>query len=285
MYLDYYNIAENPFEMDKGKTSLWLGGSLPKVASTVREAIMARKGIVVLTGDAGTGKSTAIRMITDILQNQFIIATLSNPKLTGLDFFNFLSVHFKFNNNFKSKSAFLVHLRNFLRNSHSNNKHILLIIEDADRMEIEFFGALELLSNIELNDRKMISILLVGQNGWIEESMQKNIRRVSDKIAVVCNLDPLHEKDAAQYIKYGLSNAGTKRNIFSDKAIHEIFSFSGGNLNLVNSICDLALKKGYLYRKKAINTAIIKECGKELKNLNTVDLDVKAPPKFVFKKD
>ena len=78
--------------MDKGKTSLWLGGNLPKVASTLKEAVMERKGIVFLTGDTGTGKSTIIKMITDILQDQFIIATLSNPELTGLDYFNVLSV-------------------------------------------------------------------------------------------------------------------------------------------------------------------------------------------------
>ncbi len=284
MYLDYYNIAENPFDTDQGKTSLWLGGNLPKVASTLKEAIMERKGIVFLTGDTGTGKSTIIKMITDILQDQFIIATLSNPGLTSLDFFNVLSVRFKFNKNFKSKSAFLVHLRNFLRNSHAINKNILLIINDADRLKIELFEELALLSDIELDDRKMISILLVGRKGWIEESMQKNIKRISDKIALVCNLDPLNEAETAKYIQYCLGTAGTKKNIFSNKAIHEIFSFSRGNLNLINSICDLALRKGYSYKKKTINTAIVKECGNELQEKGTVDSDVNSPLKFFVKK-
>ena len=115
MYLDYYHIIDNPFHMDRGKTSIWLGGNLPKVAATLKEAIEERKGIVFLTGDTGTGKSTIIKMITDILQDQFIIATLSNPEVAGLDFFNLLSDRFKFNKRFNSKSAFLIHLRNFLR--------------------------------------------------------------------------------------------------------------------------------------------------------------------------
>jgi outer membrane protein OmpA-like peptidoglycan-associated protein/type II secretory pathway predicted ATPase ExeA len=285
MYLDYYNIAENPFDTDKGKTSLWLGGNLSKVASNLKEAIMERKGIVFLTGDSGTGKSTLIKMITDILQEQFVIATLSNPELSGLDFFNVLSVRFKFNKNFNSKSAFLVHLRNYLRNSQPIDKNILLIINDADRLTVELFEELALMSEIELNDRKMISILLAGRKGWVDESMQKNIKRVSDKIAVVCNLDPLNEADTAQYIKYCLSTAGTKKNIFSTKAIHEIFSFSRGNLSLINSICDLALIKGYSSRKKTINTAIIKECGSELQEKGIIDWNVKLPPKFVVKKE
>jgi general secretion pathway protein A len=86
MYLDYYNITGNPFDTDKGKTSLWLGGNLPKVAATLKKAIMERKGIVFLTGDTGTGKSTLFKMITDILQDQFIIATLPNPNSPVLIF-------------------------------------------------------------------------------------------------------------------------------------------------------------------------------------------------------
>ena len=250
MYLDYYNIAENPFDADNGKTSLWLGGSLPMVAAALKEAIVERKGIVILTGDSGTGKSTLLNMITDILQDQFIIATHSNPELTGLDFFNVLSVRFQFNKSFNSKSAFLVQLRNFLRNSYAINKNILLIIYDADKLKIELFEELALLSDIELDGRKMISILLVGRKGWIDASIRKNIKRISDKIAWVCNLDPLNEAQTAQYIQYCLVSAGTKRKIFNDTAVHEVFSFSGGNLNLINSICDLALRKGYSYKKE-----------------------------------
>jgi len=190
MYLDYYNFAENPFDADNGKTFLWLGGSLTRVAATLQEAIVERKGIVILTGNIGTGKSTIIKMITDILQDQFIIATISNPELAGLDFFNLLSVLFKFNKSFNSKSAFLVHLRNFLRNAYAINKNILLIIHDADKLKVELFEELALMSDIELDDRKMISILLVGRKGWINASIQKNIKRISDKITWVGNLDP-----------------------------------------------------------------------------------------------
>lgn len=285
MYLDYYNITENPFQIDKVKTSLWLGGSLPEVASTLKEAIMERKGIVALFGDTGTGKSTTIKMITDIIQDQFIIATHSNPELSGLDFFNVLSARFKFNRNFKSKSAFLVHLRNFLRNSHSINKNILLIIYGADRLKIELFEELALLSEIELNNRRMISILLVVRKGWIEASMQRNTKRISDKIALVCNLDPLNEAETAKYIQHCLDTAGTMRKIFSDKSIHEIFSFSRGNLKLINSICDLALRKGYSYKKKTINTAIVNECGDKLKGKGTFDSKVRPRQKFVIKKE
>ena len=275
MYLDYYKISENPFfRNSRDKTSLWLGGNLPQIFSIIEQAIVEKTGVVFLAGDAGTGKSTVIKMITDVLENRFIIATLSNPDLTGLDFFNVLSIKLGFDKEFKSKSAFLVHLRNFLRNSHSINKNILLIISQAERLKLELFEELALLADIELNDKKMISILLVGVKGWMEEPTQKNAIKISNKTSVKCNLDPLNQADTASYIAYCLSSVGTQKKVFNEEAIQQIFSFSKGNLNLINTICDRALRKGYSYRKKKINPAIIKECKKEIQQKIQIDEDV-----------
>ena len=282
MYLDYYNIAENPFTMGREKTSLWLGGSLPDVSLALKEAIIEKEGIAVLTGESGSGKSTIVKMITDILQDQCIIATLSNPELTSLEFFNVLSIHLKFNKNFNSKSAFLVHLRNFMRSSHSRNKNILLIINDADRLKIELFEELALLSEIELDNTKLISILLVGRKGWIEASAQKTLEKISEHIALTCNLYPLNEVETGEYVRYCLSTVGSKKKIFSDKAIHEIFSFSRGNFNLINSICDLSLGKGFSKKKKRINSTIVLECGIEINEKGTNGVDINSHQSFVL---
>jgi general secretion pathway protein A len=285
MYLDYYNISENPFDMGRDKTSLWLGGSLPKVSLALKEAIIERKGIVVLTGDAGSGKRTAINMITDILQDQFNITTLSNPEISSLDFFNFLSVLLKFNKSFNSKSAFLVHLRKFLLSSASNKKKLLLIINNADRLKNELFDELALLSEIGLSHKKRISILLVGQKEGIEASAHKKIEKISNHITLKYNLAPLNKAETAEYIRHRLGTVGTNDKIFSDKAIHEIFSFSKGNFNLINSICDLSLRKGFSSKKKRINAAIVIECRIELEKKGVVDSEIKYYPKFVVGKE
>ena len=283
MYLEHYNITGNPFDTDKDKTSLWLGGNLPNIATALKEAIMENKGIVALTGDAGTGKRTAIKMITDILQDQFIIATFFNPELTGLDFYNVLSTRFNFTKRFNSKSAFLVHLRNFLRHARSINKKILLIISDADKLKIKLFEDLTLLSEIELNDRKMISILLVGRKRWVEASVQKNMKRISSQIALICSLDPLNEAETAEYVQFCLDSVGANKKLFSDESLREVFSFSQGNLNLVNTICDLALRRGFLDKKKRIGAGMVNECKNELKEQGIVGPDVTPFQKFVIK--
>ena len=101
MHLDYYKIAEDPFDIDKVKTPLWLGGNQSKVASILKQAILDREGIISLAGHAGTGKNIIIKVIKDFFQDQFMIVTISNPGLSGLDIFNFLSVQFGFDKEFK----------------------------------------------------------------------------------------------------------------------------------------------------------------------------------------
>ena len=117
MYLDYYSLSEDPFQAHEEKTSLWLGGNLPGVFSSLEQAITKGKGMIMLSGGGGTGKSTLVKMISDILRDRFIIVTLLNSELNVLDFYNFLSVKLGLNQEFKSKSAFLVHLRNAFRSS------------------------------------------------------------------------------------------------------------------------------------------------------------------------
>ena len=264
MCLEYYHISENPFEPERGNTYLWLGGSFSKNFSSLEKAITERKGIILLTGDAGTGKRTLIKMVTEILTNQVNIATISNPDLSGLDFFNVLALKLGFDKEFKSKSAFLVHLRNVLRTSLPTGKNILLIIFEGERSKSELFEELALLSDLELNGRKMISILVVGRKGWTEEPNQKVEPGFLEKITALCNQDPLNAEETIEFIEYCLSTVGARANIFSKKALQKIFLVSGGNLSLINLLCGCALKKGYLYRRKKINAQIIKECEKQI---------------------
>ena len=147
----------------------------------------------------------------------------------------------------------------------------MLIISRAERLKMEFFEELALLADMELDGRKLISILLVGEREWTESSMQQNADKISNTIKLVCTLDPLNREETGAYIEYCLASCGTAKPIFNEKAVHEIFLLSRGNFRLINSICDCALRKGYSYGKKSIAASIIKECGKELRQATLIE--------------
>ena len=264
MYLAHYNLKGKPFQINTKKRSLWLRDSLKKVALNLKKAILVDKGIIVLYGDRGTGKSSLICWVEQNLARHYKIAKFSNPDIDYLDFFKLLAEHFKINKKFETKSAFLVNFRNFLRKTSTTQKHILLVFDEAHRLKTDILKELAFFADLEMNNEKIITILLVGDNVMLELLDDEDLKEASDKITVKCNVPQLVESETDNFISYSLKIAGAERKIFEKEAIREIHSYSQGNLLLINTICDHALRVGYANGLTMVTAEVIKKCRKEL---------------------
>ncbi len=239
---------------------------------TLKKAILKDNGFFILTGDAGTGKTVLINYIENILEDKTIIASIPDPDFEPHDFPNLLANRFKMNKKFESKGAFLIYLRNFLQKAYTIDKKILLIIDEAHRLKREILKELDLLSNIKIDNKSMIKILLVGQNGLDKSLKESYSKAIKQNIKVKCNLGSLTKNETGEFIRYRLKIAGTEKKIFNSKAVREVFSFSKGNPRLINNVCDFAMVTGYSNDIKIIDAAVIKKCANELilqnKNIN-----------------
>ena len=253
-----------PFQITTDPRFLWLGEKHSEALATLKYGILENKGFLLLTGDVGTGKTALINRLVKMIDVAAIVAKVPDPGLSSIDFFNFLAVEFKMNKKFDSKGAFLIHLKNFLHKAYANHKKVLLIIDEAQRLNHELLEQIRLLSNIELQNRKLINIFFVGQTEFGEMLMEDRNRAVRQRISVSYHIEPLTEAEAGEYIKHRLKVAGSAREIFSKDAIREIFSFANGYPRLINIICDHALLTGYASGLKSIDKKVIQECEREL---------------------
>jgi len=264
MYEAYYNLKAMPFQITTDPRFLWLGEKHSEALATLKYGILENKGFLLLTGDVGTGKTALINRLVKMIDVAAIVAKVPDPGLSSIDFFNFLAVEFEMNKKFDSKGAFLIDLKNFLHNAYEKHKKVLLIIDEAQRLNHELLEQIRLLSNIELQNRKLINIFFVGQTEFGEMLMDERNRAVRQRITVSYHIEPLTEVEAREYIKHRLKIAGSTREIFTKDAIREIFSFSGGYPRLINIICDHALLTGYASGLKSIDKKVIQECEREL---------------------
>jgi general secretion pathway protein A len=264
MYETYYNLNSKPFQITTDPKFLWLGEKHTEALATLKYGIMENKGFLLLTGDVGTGKTALINRLVQMIDVAAIVAKIPDPGLSSLDFFNVLAVEFGMGKEFDSKGAFLIHLKHFLHKANAVQKKVLLIIDEAQRLNHDLLEQIRLLSNIELQNRKLINIFFVGQTEFKEMLMENKNRAVRQRIAVSYHIDPLSEAEASLYIKHRLKIAGATRDIFGQDAIQEISSFSDGYPRLINIICDHALLTGYAANLKLIDKKVIKECEKEL---------------------
>ena len=281
MYLEHYNLKEKPFNISPGPRFLWLGEKHSEALATLKYGIIENRGFLLLTGDVGVGKTALIHRLIQDIDSSTIIANIPDPGLDALDFFKILASEFHMVNKFNSKGDFLVDFKKFLQKTQSKQKNVLLIIDEAQRLNEEILEQVRLLSNIEMSDRKLINIFFVGQPEFSDILMDPRNRAVRQRIAVNFHIDELTETETERYIDHRLKVAGATRNIFQPDAISGIYKFSRGCPRLINIMCDHALLSGYSYGLKSIGPEVIEECKWDLRipaGLKSKKADIQQMP-------
>jgi general secretion pathway protein A len=265
MYLDYYELTQFPFRTNPDPAFLWFGEKHKEALSLLKYGILKRDGFLLLTGDVGTGKTSIINYFIKSIDALTIIATIHDPMMPVLDFYNLLSEEFKLNKEFFNKAEFLIHFKKFLFKAHSEHTPVFLIIDEAQRLNHERLEEIRLLSNIELDYQKLINIFFVGQSETETILMDPRNKAVRQRINMSYHLQPLDEDETKHYIAHRLRVAGAKRGIFTVDACKKIFDIADGIPRLINSICDCALLSGYVKGLKIVDTKVIRECRIDLR--------------------
>ncbi len=265
MYLELFRLSAKPFQITTDPKFLWLGEKHAEALATLKYGILEDKGFLLLTGDVGTGKTALIKLLIKTIDLAAIVATIPDPGLDPLDFFNILAEEFHMDRQFASKGEFLIQFKQFLLKAYSTEKKVLLIIDESQRLHHNLLEQIRLLSNIELEHRKLINIFFVGQTEFNQTLMEERNKAVRQRITVHHHIEPLSEAETLQYIQHRLKVAGSRAEIFTRDAMRRIHVFSSGYPRLINIICDHALLTGYAAGQNRIEVGTIRECEKELR--------------------
>ena len=267
MYLTHHNLKLKPFEESPDPRFFWISEKHKEAFASFKHGIQENKAFLLLNGDIGTGKSALINYF--LLNNDIdaIVATIPDPDLSISDFFRLLSKEIKIDTNLNTNGDFLIKFEHFLQNVYSEGKKVLLVIDEAQRLNQKLLEQIYLLSNIEREEVKLIKFFFVGQNEILDLIKEGKNEALRQRHTVHYAIEPLTESETQEYIKYRLKVAGSKTEIFNFEAIHEIFSFSKGYPRLINIICDRALLTSYVSEANKIGGKIVKQCADDLKIL------------------
>ena len=264
MYTSYYNLSEKPFQISTDPSFLWLGEKHKEALAILKYGVMDEKGFVLLTGEAGTGKTTLINALLESLDGETLVANITDPDLDLMGFLNLIAISFGVSQKFDKKEEFIVSFKEFLTKTHFDNKRALLIIDEAHRLSKKLLEQSRLISNIELPEKKLINIFFVGQNELNQRLLSRDCHALRQRITLNYQIQPLSESETLQYIHHRLKVAGNDKELFNREAISEIYRFSNGYPRLTNLICDHALITGYIREVKTITPDIIRECSQDV---------------------
>ena len=260
MYIFFYNLSKKPFQINTDPHYLWRGGKYEEVLAMLEYGISSENGFLLLTGDVGTGKTTLINALLKDLQDDVLVANISNPNLELMDFFHLIAQSLGIQKQFQRKVDFLLYFESFLQQLSQEKKRVLLIIDEAQKLSPELLEEIRLLSNVERPEKNLISIFFVGQNEINHTLLSHECRALRQRITLNYNIKPLSESETREYIHHRLKVAGTEEKIFDLNAIHEIHRFSGGYPRRINILCDRALLIGYVRTLEKITSKVILEC-------------------------
>ena len=267
MYESFFGLRERPFELTPNPRFLLLTPGHREALSNLRYGISARKALTVLTGEAGTGKSTIIRTVLGQITRggdglpPGRAAYINNPTLSRQEFFELVAREFRLPSACaESKAKLLLELDRMLRELHATGGSAALVIDEAQSLSLELLEEIRLLANIETDTVKLLPLVMAGQPELAEWLNQPELRQLKQRIALRCRLEPLTVNETAAYVAARLRHAGADpAAVFTREAIRTIFERSKGLPRTINVICDNALVTAFALSRIPVGVDIVND--------------------------
>lgn len=266
MYLSYYGLRERPFDLTPNPRFVLLTPRHDEALSMLQYGVESRKGIVVLTGEAGTGKTTLLRAAISNIQEAGWVISVNNPKLTRDEFLEFLAEGFGLSPEAAaSKARFLRDLEQALLDRHATGTVCALVIDEAQCLSDDLLEEVRLLANIETEETKLLSVVLVGQPELSDRLSDSDLKPLKQRVALRCSLTALSLRETAAYIAGRIRIAGGEAaRVFTREAVQLIHDMSGGIPRSINVLCDNALVSGYAADERPVGAALVLEVSSDL---------------------
>lgn len=278
MYERFFGLDERPFELTPDPRYLMLTPTHQEALATVEYGVSARKGITLLVGEVGTGKTTVVRNALRLRllrrgESGDRLVYLKNPILTRTEFYQHLTTSFGLSDAAAtSKTLFLAELEALLIDRQRRGELTALVIDEAQSLPHELLEELRLLANLESETQNLLPLVLAGQPELAERLNHSNLRQFKQRIAQRCRLMPLDLVETAAYIAGRVRLAGGDAGrLFTRDAVIAIFDASGGIPRTISVICDNALIVGFGADERPVGNETVEEVCRDL------DLAVATP--------
>lgn len=266
-YEPYYRLNEKPFSLSADPRFLYKSRAHAPVFDALRAGIRRREGIIVLTGEPGTGKTTLCRSVLEGLDRKTFCTFVPDPFVSREDLLKMLLIDFGVMSvddlksgrmNTASRPDLSYPLYDFLKALVPLQAYAVLILDEAQNLNSHLLEEVRILADLD-GPEKLLQLVLVGQPELHDKLKDPSMRQVDQRISVRCSLDTLDEDAISAYIAHRLTVAGggTDRVEFAPEALALLYTYSKGNPRLVNLIADKSLNRGHMDRTWLITPEIV----------------------------
>lgn len=261
MYESFFGLRERPFDLTPDPRYLVLTSAHREVLSNLEYAIASRKGITLVIGEPGSGKTTLIRAVLQRQPETVHCVHVSNPTLSRDEFVEMLASRFGLSTDAAhSKAVMLAELEALLASRRERGEVSVLIVDEAQSVPLELLEEIRLLVNIEADDQKLLSVILAGQPELAQRLEEQALRQLKQRVALRCELRSLTLQEAGKYLAGRIAAAGGNgAQVFTREAVALIHAAAAGLPRTMSVLADNALLGGFAAGQKPVTRTIVRE--------------------------
>jgi general secretion pathway protein A len=261
MYEAFFGLRERPFDLTPNPRFLVLTESHREVLLNLEYGIASRKGMTLLVGEAGSGKTTVIRAAMERQPVKVHSVHLHNPTLSRSEFNELLATRFGLSDRARSsKAQMLIELEQLLSERRSADEKTVLVVDEAQSLPLDLLEEIRLLANIETSDEKLMSVIIAGQPELATRLNDRALRQFKQRVALRCELRPLTMLETAAYIAGRIRAAGgVAAGVFTRQAVAMMHERAQGIPRTTSVIADNALLGGYAAGLRPVSAELVAE--------------------------
>ncbi len=265
-YLDHFALIEKPFGATPDPDFFFASRSHSEAVQRLESYLKKGKGLALVYGDVGTGKTLVCRRVLNGLDgNEFNTALITNPLMDGAELLFEIARQFNVTPPYSTQEAMVRALRGFLTVESKEGRASVLAIDEAQLLSDDALTLLAGLSCSDTDDEGALHVILFGQQEMATRLLDRPMARLRRHITVTHYLQPLSAEEVGGYVKYRLTKADSKGAIsFTEEALDAVYDASSGCPRIINRICDRSLlllsrQSGTTVDRKVLDQVIMSE--------------------------
>jgi general secretion pathway protein A len=263
MYETFYGLREKPFSLFPDHRFLYLNRRYQLALSLLEFGVLNHNGMILLTGDPGTGKTTLLQKILSTIDQSVIVGMLPFTQDKGNSLLPWVLKAFDLQtSSLRPEDLFQV-LTEFFKTKVQEQHGLLLVVDEAQNLDMEKLEELRLLFNLNDGQGLGLQILLAGHTQLREQLHDPQLQAFVQRIGTDFSLEPFNQEDTQAYIRHRLQAVEGALSLFSDAACDLVYRYTKGNPRLINQLCETSLLYGFSDHIGSISEYVVAEAAKD----------------------
>jgi general secretion pathway protein A len=280
MYESFFGLREPAFSLNPDPRFLWSSETHEEGLSALYYGVVRRKGFLLLTGGIGAGKTTLLRaLLARVPESTDTALVMNTAEASGLDLLKLIAAELGLRGPFDSKVDYIIALNSHLLERLHAGVNTVLVIDEAQNLDVATLEEVRLLSNLETDSDKLLQIVLTGQPELRRKLADPKLRQLRQRIAIEHHLEPLRPAEVEPYLAHRIAVAGGRfEEVFGPGCDSAFYAYSQGCPRVISLLADRVLLAAYAKQVRPVPAALVEKTAKEMREAQGLWPDDESEP-------